>query len=99
MARRRPPANAPAPSIWSPTLPDGEPAFVQRFQLPNTVASVTREDIEEKVNIIDTEDALKYTPSLFLRKRNNGDNQAVLQTRTWGSIRRRAASSTPTICY
>ena len=78
------PVNAPAPSTWSPTLANGEPAFVERFQLPNTVSSVTREDIEEKVNIIDTEDALKYTPSLFLRKRNNGDNQAVLQTRTWG---------------
>ncbi len=78
------PVNAPAPSTWSPTLANGEPAFVERFQLPNTVSSVTREDIEEKVNIIDTEDALRYTPSLFLRKRNNGDNQAVLATRTWG---------------
>ena len=79
-----PPPSTPTPSTWSPTLANGEPAFVERFQLPNTVSSVTREDIEEKVNIIDTEDALKYTPSLFLRKRNNGDNQAVLQTRTWG---------------
>jgi iron complex outermembrane receptor protein len=73
-----------APSIWSPTLPDGRPAFVEKFQLPNTVASVTRQDIEEKVNIIDTEDAVKYMPSLFVRKRNNGDTQPVLQTRTWG---------------
>ncbi|QGM46830.1 TonB-dependent receptor domain-containing protein [Methylocystis heyeri] len=71
-------------STWSPTLADGSPAFVKRFDLPNTVSSVTRQDIEDKVNIIDTEDALKYTPSLFLRKRNNGDSQAVLQTRTWG---------------
>ena len=71
-------------SRWSPTLPDGKPAFVQRFQLPNTVASVTRRDITEKVNIVDTEDAVKYLPSLFVRKRNNGDTQAVLQTRTWG---------------
>ena len=67
-----PPPSTPTPSTWSPTLANGEPAFVERFQLPNTVSSVTREDIEEKVNIIDTEDALKYTPSLFLRKRNNG---------------------------
>jgi iron complex outermembrane receptor protein len=77
-------ANAPKPSIWSPTLPDGKPAFVERFQLPNTVSSVTRQDIEDKVNIIDTEDAVKYMPSLFVRKRNNGDTQPVLQTRTWG---------------
>ncbi len=79
------PAAAPGqPSTWSPTLANGKPAFVERFQLPNTVSSVTRQDIEEKVNIIDTEDAVKYMPSLFVRKRNNGDTQPVLQTRTWG---------------
>jgi iron complex outermembrane receptor protein len=76
---------APQPvSTWSPTLPDGSPAFVKKFDLPNTVSSVTRQDIEDKVNIIDTEDAVKYMPSLFVRKRNNGDTQPVLQTRTWG---------------
>jgi len=78
------PVAPPAPSIWSPTLANGKPAFVEKFQLPNTVASVTRRDIEEKVNIIDTEDAVKYMPSLFVRKRNDGDTQPVLQTRTWG---------------
>src|SRR5271157_2132404 len=80
------PVLAPAPklSIWNPTLPNGKPAFVEKWQLPNTVASITREQIAEKVNIIDTEDAVKYMPSLFVRKRNNGDTQPVLQTRTWG---------------
>lgn len=71
-------------SIWSPTLPNGRAAFVEKWQLPNTVASITRKQIETKINIIDTEDALKYMPSLFVRKRNDGDTQAVLQTRTWG---------------
>jgi len=71
-------------SIWSPTLPDGRPAFVEKWHLPNTVASITRKQIETKINIVDTEDAVKYMPSLFVRKRNNGDTQAVLQTRTWG---------------
>ncbi|TDX67230.1 iron complex outermembrane receptor protein [Methylosinus sp. sav-2] len=75
----------PAPtSVWSPTLPDGKPAFVQKFALPNTVASVTRKQIDETINVIDTEDVVKYLPSLFVRKRNSGDTQAVLQTRTWG---------------
>jgi iron complex outermembrane receptor protein len=74
----------PAVSTWSPTLANGKPAFVEKFQLPNTVASVTRQEIEDKVNIVDTEDAVKYMPSLFVRKRNNGDTQPVLQTRTWG---------------
>ena len=76
-------ATAPSPaSVWSPTLPDGKPAFVQKWQFPNTVASVTRKQIERTINIVDTEDAVKYMPSLFVRKRNNGDTQAVLQTRT-----------------
>jgi len=77
-------APSPIVSRWSPTLPDGRPAFVEKWQLPNTVASVTRKQIERQVNIVDTEDAVKYLPSLFVRKRNNGDTQAVLQTRTYG---------------
>jgi iron complex outermembrane recepter protein len=78
------PEPSPVVSRWAATLPDGKPAFVQRWQLPNTVASITRQQIERKINIIDTEDAVRYMPSLFVRKRNNGDTQAVLQTRTWG---------------
>ncbi|PWB95926.1 TonB-dependent receptor [Methylosinus sporium] len=81
----RPTQSRPAPaSVWSPTLPDGKPAFVQKFALPNTVTSITRKQIDETINVIDTEDVVKYLPSLFVRKRNNGDTQAVLQTRTWG---------------
>lgn len=47
-------------------------------------ATVTAPRLLETVNLVDTEDAMKYLPSLFLRKRNNGDTQAVLATRTWG---------------
>lgn len=84
------PAAAPAPaSIWSPTLPDGKPAFVQRWQLPNTVASVTQRDIKEKINIVDSQDALKYVPSLFVRKLRGG-NEGMIQTRTWGLSSARA---------
>ena len=76
-------------SIWSATLPDGKPAFVQRWQLPNTVASVTRRDIKEKINIVDSQDALKYVPSLFVRKLRGG-NEGMIQTRTWGLSSARA---------
>ena len=51
--------------------------------LPVT-ASVTAQRIEETINIVDTEDAVKYLPSVFLRKRNYGDTQAVMATRVWG---------------
>ena len=89
------PSAAPSPpSIWAATLPDGKPAFVQKWQLPNTVASVTRQQIDRKINIVDTEDAVRYMPSLFVRKRNSGDTQAVLQTRTWG-----IASSARSLVY
>lgn len=47
-------------------------------------ASITATRAHETVNLVDTEDAVKYLPSLFLRKRNNGDTQAVMGTRVWG---------------
>ena len=47
-------------------------------------ASITAAKAIETVNVIDTEDAVKYLPSVFLRKRNNGDTQAVMGTRVWG---------------
>lgn len=57
---------------------------LQMSTLPLT-ASITARKVEETVNVIDTEDALKYLPSVFLRKRNNGDTQATLATRVWGT--------------
>ncbi len=68
----------------SPASTAGTPPLKQRYQLPATSESATGDQIREQVNIVDTEDAVKYFPSLFLRKRNYGDNQAVLATRTSG---------------
>jgi iron complex outermembrane receptor protein len=66
-----------------PAVP-GTPPIKQRYQLPQTSESVTAKDIQEKINVVDTEDAVKYMPSLFVRKRNAGDTQPVLATRTSG---------------
>lgn len=60
------------------------PPIKEKYQLPQTSASATAKEIQEKINLIDTEDAVKYFPSLFVRKRNNGDTQPVLATRTSG---------------
>ncbi len=60
------------------------PPVVSRLQLPQKSFSATAKQIEETVNLKDPEDAIKYFPSLFVRKRNDGDNQAVLATRDWG---------------
>jgi iron complex outermembrane recepter protein len=62
----------------------GTPPVVARFQLPQKSFSITAGQIDETINLKDPEDAVKYMPSLFVRKRNDGDNQAVLATRSWG---------------
>lgn len=51
---------------------------------PATIASVSAEQVQVIVNAVDVEDAAKYLPSVFIRKRNYGDTQPVLATRTWG---------------
>ncbi|MEK9281430.1 TonB-dependent receptor [Bradyrhizobium sp. ISRA442] len=60
------------------------PAAVTRYQLPQRSFSITAKEVEETINLKDPEDAVKYMPSLFVRKRNDGDNNAVLATRSWG---------------
>jgi iron complex outermembrane recepter protein len=90
-ARRRKPV---ATAAASPPAPQGDgsgvkaslstPPIKQRFQLPQESYSITAKQIDETINLKDPEDAVKYMPSLFVRKRNDGDNQAVLATRTWG---------------
>ena len=57
---------------------------IQQLTLPVTV-SITQRRAEETVNLVDAQDAVKYLPSVFLRKRNNGDTQATLATRVWGT--------------
>jgi iron complex outermembrane receptor protein len=56
---------------------------MQRLTLPAT-ASITASKARESINVVDAEDAVKYLPSVFIRKRNNGDTQATLATRVWG---------------
>ncbi|OOG61936.1 TonB-dependent receptor [Rhodanobacter sp. B04] len=51
---------------------------------PATQASIPAEKIQATVNAVDVEDAAKYLPSIFIRKRNYGDTQPVLATRNWG---------------
>ena len=72
----------------------GTPPIKQRYQLPQESFSITSRQIDETINLKDPEDAVKYMPSLFVRKRNDGDNQAVLATRSWG-----LGSSARTLIY
>ena len=76
--------NPPSPAGSGSNAAYAPPPVKQRFQLPQESHSITAKQIEETISLKDAEDAVKYMPSLFVRKRNDGDNQAVLATRTWG---------------
>jgi iron complex outermembrane recepter protein len=88
--RKKPVATASAKPPVAESDPSGlkaslaTPPIKQRFQLPQESFSITAKQIDETINLKDPEDAIKYFPSLFVRKRNDGDNQAVLATRSWG---------------
>jgi iron complex outermembrane recepter protein len=55
-------------------------------QIPTTMEGVRAEQIAQSINATDSEDALKYLPSLLIRKRYIGDyNHAVLASRASGT--------------
>ena len=55
-------------------------------EIPTTIEGITAKEISKTINAIDAEDALKYLPSLLVRKRYVGDyNHAVLATRASGT--------------
>src|SRR4029078_5261718 len=49
---------------------------MQRLALP-AVASITAAAARQTVNLVAREDAVKYLPSVFIRKRNYGDTQST----------------------
>lgn len=54
--------------------------------IPTTMEAITQEQIEQSINASDSEDALRYFPSLLVRKRYIGDyNHAVLSSRASGT--------------
>jgi iron complex outermembrane receptor protein len=54
--------------------------------LPATSEGVSARQIEESINVVNTEDALKYLPSITVRKRFIGDRNAIVATRTSGTL-------------
>ncbi|MDB5811521.1 MAG: TonB-dependent receptor [Betaproteobacteria bacterium] len=68
-----------------PEVTVGETRSVaERNQLPVTTESITAKEISESVNMMNTEDAIKYLPDVLVRKRHIGDTQAPMTTRTSG---------------
>ncbi|MBS0360835.1 MAG: TonB-dependent receptor [Proteobacteria bacterium] len=51
---------------------------------PNTVSTVTAEQLDRTVNVVTPEDALRYVPNVLIRQRHIGDTQSPITTRTSG---------------
>lgn len=54
--------------------------------LPAVHEGVTAKEIGETVNVVNSEDAVKYLPSVQIRKRYIGDRNSIIVTRTSGSL-------------
>jgi iron complex outermembrane receptor protein len=71
----------PSVVVVSTTQPTSLPT-----QIPTTMEGIDRLQIEQTINATDSEDALKYFPSLLVRKRYAGDyNHAILSSRASGT--------------
>lgn len=78
-------ADAPVKLLGIVTVNSGQPTSLPT-QIPTTIEGITREQIEQTINATDSEDALKYFPSLLVRKRYIGDyNHAILSSRASGT--------------
>lgn len=77
--------DAPARSLGVVTVNSGQPTSLPT-QIPTTIEGITGRQIEQSINATDSEDALKYFPSLLVRKRYIGDyNHAILSSRASGT--------------
>jgi iron complex outermembrane receptor protein len=67
------------------TVTSGRPSSLPT-QIPTTFESINADQIRQTINATDSEDALKYFPSLLVRKRYIGDyDHAVLASRASGT--------------
>jgi iron complex outermembrane receptor protein len=62
----------------------GKKIQTDETRTPATVESVSAESLTQTTNVMNTEDAVKYLPSLLVRKRFIGDTNAPVATRTTG---------------
>jgi iron complex outermembrane recepter protein len=77
--------NAPSKDAGVITIVSQQPTSLPTH-IPATMEGITAAQIEQNINATDSEDALKYFPSLLVRKRYNGDyNHAILSSRASGT--------------
>ena len=76
---------APVKSLGMVTVVGGRPTSLPT-EIPTTIEGISRTQIEQTINATDSEDVLKYLPSLVVRRRYIGDyNHAVLSSRASGT--------------
>ena len=77
--------DTPVKSLGVVTLTGSQPTSLPT-QVPTTMEGIDRQQLDAWVNATDSEDALKYFPSLLVRKRYAGDyNHAILSSRASGT--------------
>ena len=77
--------DAPARTLGTVTVTATRPTSLPTH-IPTTIEGITGDEIAETINATDSEDALKYFPSLLVRKRYVGDyDHAVLASRASGT--------------
>lgn len=57
----------------------------EKYKLPAVTESVTREKMDDTINVLNTEDAIKYLPNILVRKRYIGDKEMPVSMRTSGT--------------
>ncbi|MEN3292695.1 MAG: iron complex outerrane recepter protein, partial [Burkholderiales bacterium] len=78
-------SDGPVKTLGTVTVTSARPTSLPT-QIPTTIEGVTGAQVEDTVNATDSEDALKYLPSLLVRKRYIGDyDHAVLASRASGT--------------
>ena len=71
-------ANADEARELAPVTVKETKPIAEKVLAPNTTEGVTREQIAETVNVMNTEDTFKYLPNILVRKRFIGDTNTTL---------------------
>ena len=84
LALHEPVVKMPEMTIGGKVKPPAKQTEMERYRLPQTTESITRERIDNTINLATPEDAIKYMPSVQVRSRYIGDTNAPVMLRsTW----------------
>lgn len=85
LAAHEPVIQMPEMTIGGKVKPMSKQTEKERYRLPQTTESITRDKIDSTINLANTEDAIKYLPSIQVRNRYIGDTNAPVGMRTSGT--------------